>query len=179
MAPASINNQDRRALCARTARRADATPRAQFRRRRDRPSLAWHRHLADGTWAGSPCHSNILPLLRRRNGYRSVDRKSASSTSTSPPTAASHWFRASRSEEHTSELQSQSNLVCRLLLEKKKAHIAEAEDTPSGRDADEADVPRSPVAHPLGDAALHLPADVHAAVPTADVSQSEAGNANP
>src|SRR2546427_5009273 len=30
-----------------------------------------------------------------------------------------------RSEEHTSELQSQSNLVCRLLLEKKKNdHIA-------------------------------------------------------
>src|SRR2546430_5209972 len=28
--------------------------------------------------------------------------------------------RPSRSEEHTSELQSQSNLVCRLLLEKKK-----------------------------------------------------------
>src|SRR2546430_5770795 len=27
-----------------------------------------------------------------------------------------------RSEEHTSELQSQSNLVCRLLLEKKKQH---------------------------------------------------------
>src|SRR5688572_31900200 len=27
---------------------------------------------------------------------------------------------AARSEEHTSELQSQSNLVCRLLLEKKK-----------------------------------------------------------
>src|SRR2546430_13129376 len=31
-----------------------------------------------------------------------------------PPTIA-------RSEEHTSELQSQSNLVCRLLLEKKKS----------------------------------------------------------
>src|SRR2546427_8618112 len=35
------------------------------------------------------------------------------------------WLRAAvaaalRSEEHTSELQSQSNLVCRLLLEKKK-----------------------------------------------------------
>src|SRR2546430_10176679 len=27
-----------------------------------------------------------------------------------------------RSEEHTSELQSQSNLVCRLLLEKKNTH---------------------------------------------------------
>src|SRR5688572_32141686 len=33
--------------------------------------------------------------------------------------AASSTVR-SRSEEHTSELQSQSNLVCRLLLEKKK-----------------------------------------------------------
>src|SRR2546430_8112410 len=29
---------------------------------------------------------------------------------------------ASRSEEHTSELQSQSNLVCRLLLEKKQQY---------------------------------------------------------
>src|SRR2546430_3931716 len=30
------------------------------------------------------------------------------------------WYFLNRSEEHTSELQSQSNLVCRLLLEKKK-----------------------------------------------------------
>src|SRR2546430_3930786 len=30
-----------------------------------------------------------------------------------------------RSEEHTSELQSQSNLVCRLLLEKKKSITSE------------------------------------------------------
>src|SRR5205085_12132924 len=30
--------------------------------------------------------------------------------------------RVERSEEHTSELQSQSNLVCRLLLEKKNKH---------------------------------------------------------
>src|SRR5256886_6725693 len=34
-----------------------------------------------------------------------------------------------RSEEHTSELQSQSNLVCRLLLEKKK-HEASARRCP-------------------------------------------------
>src|SRR2546430_13269068 len=34
--------------------------------------------------------------------------------------AGTGWPRARRSEEHTSELQSQSNLVCRLLLEKKK-----------------------------------------------------------
>src|SRR2546430_11443981 len=33
---------------------------------------------------------------------------------------ARHAGRGGRSEEHTSELQSQSNLVCRLLLEKKK-----------------------------------------------------------
>src|SRR2546430_6467438 len=32
----------------------------------------------------------------------------------------SHAWYVERSEEHTSELQSQSNLVCRLLLEKKK-----------------------------------------------------------
>src|SRR2546430_12924520 len=37
----------------------------------------------------------------------------------------SGWFQrqiGERSEEHTSELQSQSNLVCRLLLEKKKCN---------------------------------------------------------
>src|SRR2546430_4473262 len=45
-------------------------------------------------------------------------------------TTASVWnrsrskFSSSRSEEHTSELQSQSNLVCRLLLEKKKHNAA-------------------------------------------------------
>src|SRR6266853_4530201 len=44
--------------------------------------------------------------------------------STALPVPASRGGRSkiasSRSEEHTSELQSQSNLVCRLLLEKKK-----------------------------------------------------------
>src|SRR5699024_11612995 len=32
------------------------------------------------------------------------------------------YVRADRSEEHTSELQSRFDLVCRLLLEKKKIH---------------------------------------------------------
>src|SRR5436309_7880482 len=40
-----------------------------------------------------------------------VNRKTASST---------RCERTARSEEHTSELQSRENLVCRLLLEKKK-----------------------------------------------------------
>src|SRR5688572_32581398 len=35
-------------------------------------------------------------------------------------TAVTAGSETTRSEEHTSELQSQSNLVCRLLLEKKK-----------------------------------------------------------
>src|SRR2546427_8759041 len=37
-----------------------------------------------------------------------------------PPVVGLARFEVERSEEHTSELQSQSNLVCRLLLEKKK-----------------------------------------------------------
>src|SRR5688572_32410865 len=40
---------------------------------------------------------------------------------------------AGRSEEHTSELQSQSNLVCRLLLEKKKNKIVKTHPLPSPR----------------------------------------------
>src|SRR5205085_6352116 len=40
--------------------------------------------------------------------------------SASPKAARGARTIFSRSEEHTSELQSQSNLVCRLLLEKKK-----------------------------------------------------------
>src|SRR2546426_6201110 len=46
--------------------------------------------------------------------------------------------RVERSEEHTSELQSPCNLVCRLLLEKKKSRndVAEANVTRSGEPAD-------------------------------------------
>src|SRR2546427_1444773 len=42
-----------------------------------------------------------------------------------------------RSEEHTSELQSQSNLVCRLLLEKKKKHKQVADREVLGEEAHE------------------------------------------
>src|SRR5206468_10433377 len=44
------------------------------------------------------------------------------------------WSTAHRSEEHTSELQSRSDLVCRLLLEKKKRTTTSREistDTPT------------------------------------------------
>src|SRR2546427_5968690 len=42
---------------------------------------------------------------------------------------------APRSEEHTSELQSQSNLVCRLLLEKKKKRKNDPITSIGARDA--------------------------------------------
>src|SRR5437773_9313332 len=41
-------------------------------------------------------------------------------TASSAPTPATKPIHAPRSEEHTSELQSHHDLVCRLLLEKKK-----------------------------------------------------------
>src|SRR2546427_1281270 len=45
-----------------------------------------------------------------------------------PPPAPGAPGPDARSEEHTSELQSQSNLVCRLLLEKKKKKNRTAEN---------------------------------------------------
>src|SRR5689334_24498374 len=55
--------------------------------------------------------------------------RAGSTTAACPPTAAMisasfcMGMRFFRSEEHTSELQSQFHLVCRLLLEKKKNNI--------------------------------------------------------
>src|SRR5919201_4817738 len=72
----------------------------------------------DGWWKGE-LESNATMIaqhlfwhhfvgLRRRE----LDRK-----------IANELLARQRSEEHTSELQSPCNLVCRLLLEKKKRHI--------------------------------------------------------
>src|SRR5260370_23518669 len=44
-------------------------------------------------------------------------------------------FRTVRSEEHTSELQSHLNLVCRLLLEKKKTNITGSAATQAQHDS--------------------------------------------
>src|SRR5438046_4836068 len=54
--------------------------------------------------AAHPCAARRLERARRR-ARRDVERRPR---------------RARRSEEHTSELQSLTNIVCRLLLEKKK-----------------------------------------------------------
>src|SRR2546430_13437720 len=61
---------------------------------------------------------DALPICpeRRRGGAPAVLQADADETQR----AGARRAYEPRSEEHTSELQSQSNLVCRLLLEKKK-----------------------------------------------------------
>src|SRR5690606_40321003 len=57
---------------------------------------------------------NWIWLARALSSNPHAPRRSATNAAARPPNM--HW----RSEEHTSELQSRENLVCRLLLEKKK-----------------------------------------------------------
>src|SRR5690606_41916240 len=79
-----------------------------------RSSLEYFRHLArlghlwnDGQrWRWRPADDHLMPTsIEALIGQRLADARSR---------------REDRSEEHTSELQSRENLVCRLLLEKKK-----------------------------------------------------------
>src|SRR2546426_3816593 len=58
---------------------------------------------------------------RRREPGNSLQRQRRHST-------VPHCSLRERSEEHTSELQSPCNLVCRLLLEKKKKHYKKKGD---------------------------------------------------
>src|SRR6516225_682955 len=64
---------------------------------------------------------DALPILRHR-GRRLAD----------PAGGLADQAAAARSEEHTSELQSHVNLVCRLLLEKKKSLSGRWQQTPRG-----------------------------------------------
>src|SRR3989475_9073856 len=72
---------------------------------------------SDGTGVVLASYAKVLPLTvvthRERQGYaKSLEELLRLALQ-----------RTDRSEEHTSELQSQSNLVCRLLLEKKKKKV--------------------------------------------------------
>src|SRR2546430_9513091 len=72
-----------------------------------------------------PPRSTLFPyttLFRSRAELLHFDSTGKLLGRYSPKDSAKHGFNdlVLRSEEHTSELQSQSNLVCRLLLEKKK-----------------------------------------------------------
>src|SRR5260370_15693867 len=64
-----------------------------------------------------PPRSTLFPYTTL---FRSRPDSRSSTASTFSSDHRKSWFAARRSEEHTSELQSHLNLVCRLLLEKKK-----------------------------------------------------------
>src|SRR5690242_21936308 len=66
---------------------------------------------------------DALPICRAgtsERGDRSPDRRRSRPRRRGLPRARRRRCGTGRSEEHTSELQSHVNLVCRLLLEKKK-----------------------------------------------------------
>src|SRR2546421_1345882 len=95
-----------------------------------------------------PPRSTLFPyttLFRSRRERGSRAGGGAGSTGVAPPgtdlrARRAHRFRraharraaGARSEEHTSELQSRSDLVCRLLLEKKKKIIKSRENREYG-----------------------------------------------
>src|SRR2546430_4772881 len=56
----------------------------------------------------------------RNSSWLHVSARARSASRDTDSRSAGAFSARVRSEEHTSELQSQSNLVCRLLLEKKK-----------------------------------------------------------
>src|SRR5258706_15860517 len=64
-----------------------------------------------------PPRSTLFPYTTL---FRSVMRRPGDRRRCGPCRLQRHRARHERSEEHTSELQSLTNLVCRLLLEKKK-----------------------------------------------------------
>src|SRR2546427_8888635 len=71
----------------------------------------------EGTINGFPFRATLEPDGQRSHWLR-VNRKMREAAGADAGDVVT--LEIARSEEHTSELQSQSNLVCRLLLEKKK-----------------------------------------------------------
>src|SRR2546427_13044323 len=68
--------------------------------------------LGHELWVGDPAEIRARAVRRQKTDTRDAEHLL--------DLLLSKRFPRLRSEEHTSELQSQSNLVCRLLLEKKK-----------------------------------------------------------
>src|SRR3989442_11752314 len=76
------------------------------------PYTTLFRSASSATAAASGLPPNVLPWSPGRNTCITSSVATNADTGSIPP--------PSRSEEHTSELQSRPHLVCRLLLEKKK-----------------------------------------------------------
>src|SRR2546422_5028689 len=89
-------------------------PKVRYKRSAMIPSVSgtttWSRAL-------TRCIASYCPLQRSQYPCGSESRR------------GSKWWSRSRSEEHTSELQSRLHLVCRLLLEKKKTQNNEVRRT--------------------------------------------------
>src|SRR5688572_31757682 len=83
-------------------------------RRPPRSTLFPYTTLFRSRFQQSRCRRTRRPAGRTTAAGAVVDRVRLA------PTGLRRAAKHARSEEHTSELQSQSNLVCRLLLEKKK-----------------------------------------------------------
>src|SRR2546427_8694822 len=93
------------------------------RRKKRRRRCSWQSRLAtskecrrslEETGSSSQSTTRARTISIANGSSRSTARCTVSLANPTEPSSTS------RSEEHTSELQSQSNLVCRLLLEKKK-----------------------------------------------------------
>src|SRR5260370_26917697 len=110
---------------ARYARKSSALPKVK-NGACDREMRRRSMKFSGGTQAGSPAKTakgTASQSLAVRASCTGVMLRAAlkSATGSSARAAASGLGRSERrSEEHTSELQSHLNLVCRLLLEKKK-----------------------------------------------------------
>src|SRR5205823_14048730 len=86
-----------------------------------------HTHLFPHTTLFRSCHAQTSPSAS--NEIKIIIATNAPTDS--PPKATANGRRkivSTRSEEHTSELQSLAYLVCRLLLEKKKNEIQTSEE---------------------------------------------------
>src|SRR2546430_6227386 len=73
-----------------------------------------------------PPRSTLFPYTTLFRSVRRRARRPECRGPLSDAASADARERHHRSEEHTSELQSQSNLVCRLLLEKKKKKTSQS-----------------------------------------------------
>src|SRR5205085_10381904 len=89
------------------------------RRSSDLSPRVAHPQPSGTAWPPPPSRRGATTARSRRSitPIRATCPRTSRSSSASPAPPSTTRRSGSRSEEHTSELQSQSNLVCRLLLE--------------------------------------------------------------
>src|SRR5690606_39728205 len=107
--PGALNPPSRRCVASRRRRRASPSP----------PICCW---TAPSRCSTTPSNLNSLVAPSSVRLARPPEEPSDEYLQLAgrPAAGSRRWPAQGRSEEHTSELQSRENLVCRLLLEKKK-----------------------------------------------------------